>query len=363
MPEQTAMPDIAGSDINQDSMVDDFSGMNTEYLKSHSFVDKEGNAVEDNKTVEPEKPVVNKTVEPEKKEPDPPKKTIEDHIFTVNEKGEKTFNRDSAIGILQPKIELGLQPKSAQSEFAKAVTGQPENAEPQVPEWKKNLEEQRVYEQNMRTNLQRPLSIAQELIKQGADPQAAMAEAWRQVNETLAEHFEQTKAERQAKIEEAKYKAIEEREKQSEFRAKASANEGRFISALGSPELFQQMFFRPEYGGTAVWKMFTMANPDAKGLQGQELQQKYDRWWINFAADAENLSMIYDVARSKIALQNLPHLLQEAAQTKEKEIKKQASHSVIRPTGMVTQDKTQNQSKGDQDIAKYLGVDSLEELG
>ena len=176
-----------------------------------------------------------------------------------------------------------------------------------TPQWKKDLDEQRSYEQTVKQNLMGPMSEIRQLVQQGYTAEQALYATEQKWNGTLAEHFEEKRYERETQRAEREAESRKSEMEAQQLQPKADANFAQIASELGGNDKAQMLLFSPELGGPIINFLYDLANPDKVGLpvDSNDLRQ----FWVKVAANDTHLRQVTAMAKSALQQKMWPDIV------------------------------------------------------
>lgn len=229
----------------------------------------------------------------------------------------------------------------------------PESAPDDRPEWQRRWEEDRAYEQKIRTNLLTPVNRIEELLKEGYDPAQVIAHVKADYESKVQEHLRER--EYRARYESQNTQA-EERAKQAEMaelKPKSTANIGLIANEVGGFEKFQQLMFSPEIGGPIMNFLFDLQNPDKVDLPQDKLEAAIGEWWMRFSSNMNNLRLASNMARAVLQQQMWPQIVERIRSGAINQQQQNNRATMPRSTGLTAAPATAKSEPVD-DLQRYL---------
>lgn len=299
-------------------------------------------------------------------------------FFKQDEQGNQVFDAEAAHGLLfnpngpnfsyQGQFAQSQQP--AQQQQPGQQPAQP-NSQEEVPPWKQPLVERQNYEKQQAEQLLYGINQMRQQLGEALNQDPATAQFLAHQERLVREHIRDElipkwEYERQAEQRKTEYEQQQQRERLTEYKSKAQANIGAMASQMGGEDAFNQFFFGQTVQGQdgkqqfvkgpatdALYHVFDLQNPDAKGLQGEQLQEKMNNWWHEFSANQNNLAFLYKMGVSELREKYWPKLVDKVGATKEAELRGQQRARMPDPSTLqgVPQG---NQQQMDAGLKRYL---------
>jgi hypothetical protein len=220
-----------------------------------------------------------------------------------------------------------------------------------TPAWKKQLEEEKTYRNNLKASLFTPLEHFENALKANYTPEQALAYAKQQSMAAFEEHITERQYEMEAKRREEIEKEGMTKGEMAALQSKASANEALFYNEVGGKEAFDQLLFgsvdkngqpKPGVGSEDIWMMFKLANPDlnTQKLTGKQLNDKMASWWTRHAADKERLAFTMKVVKGTLFDKMRPYLIDKIRNTAQSQIASNREGNRRQPSGLSPAPKT-----------------------
>jgi len=207
-------------------------------------------------------------------------------LTAEGEDGSKALNPEELLSFLGDK---GNDYEYTGRAYAKE--GAPERVESESPAWKKELEEEQTFRDNITDNMLLYDKALMEALQAGHQFEQARQVARQHVDGILQKEFKQRDFENQVKWRESNEKQWSEQQTQSQIAARAATNEQARIQQVGGQAAYQDLMFN--HGGKIINKLYDLMNPSASGKFSQaQMGQELDRWWKTICADKSTYDFV-----------------------------------------------------------------------
>jgi hypothetical protein len=316
-PEQTAQ-------VDQQEIVNDFAD---------EFVDQDG-AAEPQKEV---KPAPAKTENPVKKE-DPKDPLATDFLGDDGKFSADKFAESFAA----------YKPKPFEQYLPSIVKPEPPKAgEEQLPEWKKELNERKQYENEMRASLFLYESFLTQALQAGNDFDTARRIAQEEIQRRLNEHLQERDYEMRAQRDEKSRKEQMDRVEMERITPIALANRSMVAEEFGGMSKLDMLLTHAELGGGYTMWLFKQQNPEAKFSSDVEYRQAVEKWWVKFAQSPDNIRRIANVGLAMLRQKYFPQVVEH--------IKAKAGAGKRQPVTAGTRSVQRETPKGQNPVERFLG--------
>lgn len=228
----------------------------------------------------------------EEKQPETGKEEEKDPLDSVfsDENGE--FDADSFLNFSLPEEEGEQEPEETEPV--------PEAEEGDVPEWKREFEEERKFSESLKEEALGPLIKVAELIDQGKDATAALSEVYAELQKRVDDKISENSYERRIAREERHRKESTGAALHTELTERARTNVSGLVAALPGKtneeksKLFSHLMFSKDIGAPILNREFKKAHPDYEKKPPSEQKKLADRFLTKVQADKSELRYIWD---------------------------------------------------------------------
>lgn len=251
-----------------------------------------------------------------------PAKTFDMQFYDVDEKGNQTFNADKALsfmsqnngfqyeGITSPLSRMPQQPAQQQ---------QTQPIQPEKPAWQIELEEEDRIRTESRSKHTTWRAYLEEAFKNGYTGDNAIAYADQRANEESEKDFKKSWYEfRAKKSEEADRKAKEQAEL-TQLEPTSKVNLAKVYNELGGEDQFNTLIYgalspdgKSLSGGFGIEVLNREFDKDHRGQKlptdPVKLREVYDKWWIKYSSDINNIRFVVDVAKARLQMAMFPQI-------------------------------------------------------
>jgi hypothetical protein len=247
------------------------------------------------------------------KKPEPDKDDVEKMLFKTGKDGQPEFDIDEALRIAEA-ASSGFKPVATTTEQTKQETTTPGKVDDR-PEYVKRAEEIIKRKNQYLENLTMYKTELVDALAKGVPADQAFYQADRKVNEIVEREIERVRYEEDAKRQEEREKEIQKREESAQLKPRSAENLRRLdqelkgnLNKLLIGEIKDGKHI-PGIGTNDVNKLFELMNPDHGKISGQELQKRYQEWWLNITADEHTARWLTGVAQLRLLGKSIPSML------------------------------------------------------
>ncbi|CAK0764476.1 hypothetical protein CCP3SC15_300029 [Gammaproteobacteria bacterium] len=323
MPETVQQADVM-TDVSQSAYVEDFFND-----ANYELVDDKGNplSLDEGKNAEAAKTETNQKKEPQPAQQakpaegqKPPEANAQEQQKPAETKAEETKRLEIEKGFYDEQGNLkddvfdffgvgGDGFKYEPKIEPQAQMQQPKPGEQDVPEWKRQMDQERTYRDTIRQNLFGPIARIKEYISQGYTAEQAAQQVEAEYGGILNDHFSQRDYEQRYAEKEAQAKEIARTTEMAKLEPISSSNQAEIAAKMGGIEKYQQLMFSPEVGGPVLRWLFDQMNPDKAKMPPEKLGSELNSWWTRFSADKNNLNFAVKMALSNLQQRMFPDMV------------------------------------------------------
>jgi hypothetical protein len=215
--------------------------------------------------------------------------------------------------------------------------------EQRVPQWQKELDEEKQFRESIETSRLGPLERAHELLMSGMDAEQALKQAYDEARQDNEGFFKQRETEMSFKRRQEELDKIRDETRNANMPELAKSNAFSIINRLPGEkseakiELYNRIMFGPDAGGEILTDMFEARFPD----YAKESPEKQDALKLKFVnelqADGPRLQRHFERARRILAArpENMKKIMEQVARTKEQQVRSNALAAQKAPSGTV----------------------------
>ena len=202
------------------------------------------------------------------------------------------YNSDGTLNV-QKALEFFSTKKEPPQAQVPAPLAQPSVVPPQ-PEKPAVTENKEDPYQQMRKNYTAALELQRYYMEKGLDPQQAMAQAERDIDDHLRQYFLQSEIQKMKDdFNKEKSALLDQVKNERELAIAEPIAERNLINTINkyakgmSAETLRNAIFDMKLGGQFFTDLFVVANPDKEKLTGKELDKAMNDWFVKSAAKNE----------------------------------------------------------------------------
>ena len=221
----------------------------------------------------------------------------------------------------------------------------------EIPEWKKQIQEDNEQVQSMRTAVQTITGSIAQLVNSGMPPAQAIAQVVQEYEKHISDHLNERAGKREEMRMEELDKRAQERERQANIIENAKTNTNAIIQSLpgktyaDKTATFNAIMFKS--GEPILEREFLRAHPEVKTLTPEQRQPIAKKFLNELLSNKEDLRFVFERAMDRDTRARLPKLLEMSRMAKAAEIKGKSLSAQKAPGGTIQRPQTKPGASSD----------------
>lgn len=224
-----------------------------------------------------------------------------------------------------------------------------------VPEWKREMQEEETYRGNIKQSTTGLLEKVWERIQAGEDPTAALQTVYAETNKMLDDMWKERDAERNYKKSTEASERIAKETRNAKMKELSRANGLAIANTLPGPdltaksELYNRIMFGKDAGGDILEDMFVARHPDYAKYDAKKLDEEKRSFVYELQSDPQKLQRHFQRAYRYLAAdpKHMKTLMEQVARNKEAQVRSNAMAAQKSPAGSVQRPAKQAAGKWD----------------
>jgi hypothetical protein len=221
----------------------------------------------------------------------------------------------------------------------------------EIPEWKKQIQEDNEQVQSMRTAVQTITGSIAQLVNSGMQTPQAIAQVVQEYEKHISDHLNERAGKREEMRMDELDKRAQERERQANIVENAKTNTNAIIQSLpgktyaDKTATFNAIMFKS--GEPILEREFLRAHPEVKTLTPEQRQPIAKKFLNELLSNKEDLRFVFERAMDRDTRARLPKLLEMSRLAKAAEIKSKSLSAQKAPGGTIQRPQTKPGASAD----------------